>query len=278
VYESQVVRDPSTLIALLKPLLHHEPLQMMSRHKDMLVAGSLADSAKVSQLDNQLRHLKQTNEFSLELLDHLQAWHGLSRDQRSSMLGFFERSLFLCRFSNRSDSRLVASRVRCIDLTHDAESVTEKSSYHALYLLPMYHIGIIARLQAIVSSVNMSHIQSATLSGRDSLIIHRGSNVTSCACAFVVEGFRPGVQQNARFQSLCGLVADRFSCVLRISGSDFGLFKFAAACADDLMDSGTFGTRFQCWVAATHDVPSRCRVQEWKLFRNKVTAVAPSAS
>ena len=29
VHESQVVRDPSTLIALLKPLLHHQPLQMM---------------------------------------------------------------------------------------------------------------------------------------------------------------------------------------------------------------------------------------------------------
>jgi hypothetical protein len=29
VHEGQVVRDPSTLIALLKLLLHHQPLQMM---------------------------------------------------------------------------------------------------------------------------------------------------------------------------------------------------------------------------------------------------------
>ena len=92
VYESQVVRDPSTLISLLKPLVHHEPLQMMSRHRDMVVPGSLLSADARDQLEGLLRRLQTSDELPLELLDHLSAWHSLSPEQRSSMLSFFERS------------------------------------------------------------------------------------------------------------------------------------------------------------------------------------------
>ena len=114
VYESQVVRDPSTLIALLKPLLHHEPLQMMRLpvYQSLLVDSSLSSSAARSELEALLQSLMQTDEMSLQLLDHLSAWKDLSAQQRSSMLAFFERSRLLCRFVLRPGFRFISARVR----------------------------------------------------------------------------------------------------------------------------------------------------------------------
>jgi hypothetical protein len=62
VHEGQVVRDPSTLIALLKPLLHHQPLQMMKLpvYHSLLVEASLqrADArVELSSLLNRLDRL-----------------------------------------------------------------------------------------------------------------------------------------------------------------------------------------------------------------------------
>jgi hypothetical protein len=54
------------------------------------------------------------------------------------------------------------------------------------------------------------------------------------------------------------------------------LFKFATACADAAMDSGSFGTRFQCWAAmslASTDVISSA---DWLLFRARSRSGAPS--
>jgi hypothetical protein len=47
--------------------------------------------------------------------------------------------------------------------------------------------------------------------------------------------------------------------VLCIASSDFGLFKFMVKCADDTMDSCSFGSRFQSWALSVP--PSRLWVQ-----------------
>jgi hypothetical protein len=71
VYESQVVRDPSTLIALLKPLLHHEPLQMMRLpvYQSLLVEASLKRADTRVELSSLLNRLKTNDELPLQLLD-----------------------------------------------------------------------------------------------------------------------------------------------------------------------------------------------------------------
>jgi GTPase SAR1 family protein len=114
VHESQVVRDPSTLIALLKPLLHHQPLQMMRLpvYQSLLVEASLQRADTRVELSSLLNRLDNHDELTLPLLDHLSAWKVLSFELRSSMLGFFESSHLLCRISERPDARLIASRVR----------------------------------------------------------------------------------------------------------------------------------------------------------------------
>jgi hypothetical protein len=121
-----------------------------------------------------LRFLQSSDELSLELLDHLAAWRSLSPDQRSSMLVFFERSRLLCCVNQRSDMRLIMYRVRSKPhLTVGVENVTSKSDYHALYLLPLNHIGLIAQLQSAVSGLRLDRVKLRSESGCDSLLVHR---------------------------------------------------------------------------------------------------------
>jgi hypothetical protein len=270
VHESQVVREPSALISLLKPLLHHEPLEMMTNsvYRSLLVDASLKSDHIITELQGLLQTLKRTDELPLQLLDHLSAWKHLSSDQRSCMLAFFERSRLLCRVEQRPDVRLISSRIRTKPhLTEDVAHVTSISTYHALYLLPLGHIGIIAHLHSFVSALSLESVKCK--SGRDSLLLHRSSK---CACAFSVEDYSVSVQQNDRFSSLHGLIGEKFSCVLRISCNDFGFFKFAAACADAAMDSCSFGSRFQCWLTVIDKAlcGGSCdwTAQEWFKFRD----------
>jgi Leucine-rich repeat (LRR) protein len=267
VYETQVVRDPSTLIALLKPLLHHEPLQMMARHQQLLDADSLVCSASRSRLEQLLRSLHSRDELPLELLDYFKSWKHLAPDQRSAILSFFERSRLLCRLNRRPDVRLITSRVRSKPhLTQEVENVTSSSAYHALYLLPLNHIGIIARLQSAVASLSLECGNVEHYSGRDSLIIRRLDD-PSCACVFSVEDFAACVEHRERFRMLCGQLGEQFSCVLRTASSDFGMFKFASTLADAALYSGNFGTRFQCWVSVTHTaLAASATFARWTLF------------
>jgi hypothetical protein len=278
VYQSQVVRDPSTLIALLKPLLHHEPLQMMRLpvYQSLLVEDSLRRADTRVELGSLLNRLQTNDELPLQLLDHLSAWKDLSGDQRSAMLAFFERSRLLCRISQQPDLRLVTSRVRAKPhLAEAVERVTASSAYHALYLLPLNHIAIIAHLQSTVSSLRLEYVNLDNRSGRDSLLVHRMDDA-SCACVFSVEDFAAGVEQNQRFGSLCSKLGDPFSCVLRVASSDFGMFKFAAACADAALESGSFGTRHQCWVTVTQAASSgTASAARWTLFRDSTPVSQP---
>jgi hypothetical protein len=271
VYESQVVRDPSTLIALLKPLLHHQPLQMMRLpvYQSLLVEASLQRADTRDELSSLLNRLQANDELPLQLLDHLSAWKDLSGYQRCSMLSFFERSRLLCRVNQQSDLRLITSRLRAKPyLTKAVEQVTAAAAYHALYLLPLNNIAIIAHLQSTVCSLRLEHVNLENVSGRDSLLVHRTDDV-SCACIFSMEGFAAGVEQNQRFSSLCSKLGDPFSCVLRVASSDFGMFKFAAGCVDAALESTSFGTRYQCWVTVSQAASSAAAsAASWTLFRN----------
>jgi hypothetical protein len=274
VHETQVVRDPSTLIALLKPLLHHQPLQMMRLpvYQNLLVATSLQRTDTRDVLSSLLNRLDSTDELPLQLLDHLSAWKDLSGEQRSSMLAFFESSRLLCRVNQRPDVRLITSRVRSKPhLTDDVDRVTAGATYHALYLLPLNHIALIAHLQSTVCSLRLEYVNLESRSGRDSLVVSRMDD-PSCSCVFSVESFVAGVEQNQRFSSLCSKLGDPFSCVLRVASSDFGMFKFAAACADAAIETGSFGTRHQCWVTVTPLTQAAASAaasgSRWTMFRD----------
>jgi len=278
VYESQVVRDPSTLIALLKPLVHHEPLQMMTLavYQSLLVDASLKSTSARLELQGLLQKLRQTDELSLQLLSHLSAWKNLTPEQRSSMLAFFERSRLLCRVEQQPDVRFLSARTRAKPrLTQEVERVTAIAMYHVLYLLPLNHIGVIAHLQSAASALSLESVNLECTSGRDSLFLHRSSD-PDCACVFSVEDYSTGVQQNDRLSSLHRLLGEQFSCVLRIACTDFGILKFAAACADAAMDSCSFGSRFQCWLTVVDPTAGGggrpWTAQKWVMFRDTASS------
>lgn len=256
VYDSHVVRNPSTLIALLKPLLHHMPLTMMQlpSYQTLLVANSLKDSSTKEDLQRMLGHLQNCDELNFELLDHLSAWKDLSPQQRISMLAFFESSRILSQLHQKPNVRLISARSRAKPFLCEVERVTAASKYHALYLVPLNNIGIIAHLHSAVSSMNPEVVGLNCTSGRDSLYLERcGSE-----CTFSVEDFSDCVEQNVRFSCLRDQLGVAFSCVMRVASNDFGMFKFAAALMDDAMDSCRFGSRFQCWVTVIDDDSPGC--------------------
>jgi GTPase SAR1 family protein len=271
VYESQVVRNPSTLIALLKVFLHHRPLEIMNNpsYQSLVVDDSRKKEDTNEVLERSLKQLTDRDELPLQLLDHLSAWKHLKPDQRSSMLVFFERSHLLCQKEQQPDVRFVSARMRAKDyLTSQVEDVTSKAKYHVLYLLPLNHIGIMAHLLSIVTSYNLENMYMNIEWGRDSLYLHRSFSSVDhpCTCVFSAEDYLTCVERrNSRFASLRGQHGQRFSCVLRIACTDFGLLKFATTCADAAFDSCSFGSRFRCYLTVAGE-------QEWIMFRDSASS------
>jgi GTPase SAR1 family protein len=256
VYESQVVRDPQTLIALLKPLLHHSPLQMMinSFYRGFISPDSLTDSESRTQLECHLRNLLISDEFSLSLLDHLSAWKPLQPDQRMSMISFFQRSRMMYRVDSRRNAYVVTSRLRSKPpLAQQIEHLTKLSTYHVFYMITLKHVGIIAYLQSTIAVSRLQFVNLHMECGLNSLVIRRTDNV-SCFCVFSVEDYSATTSTGHRFAGVSEYLGEPFSSVLRIATSDFGMLKFASACCDAAMQSGNFGTRFQCWITTSRAI------------------------
>jgi hypothetical protein len=251
------------MIDLLRPLMHHKPMQMLTtaEHRRFLV-----DDARVRHHDiasDCLRHLDLNNELDLRLLDLLTAWQPLSAAQREEMLAFFERSMLLCRISQRADMMLVSARTRSVaGLNSDVASVVSQASHVALYLLPISHIGIIPQTISRALSMKLTGSRLCTRSGGDTLLVHRQHATGPCCsvhlfpCSDLVSSSLPDSS------ALVAQVTEQFSCVLCVASCDFGLFKFMVKCTDDMMDSCSFGTRFQSWSLRLS--PSR----RWAQFRH----------
>ena len=253
------------MIDLLRPLMHHKPMQMLTtaEHRRFLV-----DDARVRHHDiasECLRHLDLSNELDLRLLDLMTAWQPLSAAQREEMLAFFERSMLLCRISQRADMMLVSARTRSVaGLNSDVASVVSQASHAALYLLPISHIGIIPQMISRALSKKLTGSQVVTRSGADTLLVHRQHAAGPCCSVHLLpytELLASPLPDTAALDAQ--VLEASFSCVLCVASSDYGLFKFMVKCADDTMDSCSFGARFESWALRLG--PSR----RWVQFRHK---------
>ena len=252
------------MIDLLRPLMHHKPMQMLTtaEHRRFLV-----DDARVRHHDiasECLRHLDLSNELDLRLLDLMTAWQPLSAAQREEMLAFFERSMLLCRISQRADMMLVSARTRSVaGLNSDVASVVSQASHAALYLLPISHMGIIPQMISRALSKKLTGSQVVTRSGADTLLVHRQHAAGPCCSVHLLSYADLSASPLPDTAALVAQVSEAFSCVLCVASSDYGLFKFMVKCADDTMDSCSFGARFQSWALRLG--PSR----RWVQFRHR---------
>ena len=102
---------------------------------------------------------------------------------------------------------------------------------------------------AVVAAGARDYFQVSSLEGGDRVI--QVSDVERCTFCVVrlkrdQDPADLALQLPARQRHLS--FEDRFGAVLRISGNDMGFFTFAVQLADQLMASGTFSSRYQCWV------------------------------
>ncbi len=261
-YKSIVIRDPGAMIDLLRPLMHHEPIHMLqvAEHRHLLVPGSLVDVRKRDVVSECLRQLQMHNHLDCRLLEHLAAWAPLTEAQRDEMLLFFRNSMLICTIANRSEVMLVSARTRGLPaLLGDVSAVVASASYVALFFLPIRHIGIIPMMISRALAKRFSGLQLVARSGSDTLLVHRHHLSGPCCSVHLMHFNDLQATRIIGVESLAAQVADTFSCILCIASSDFGLFKFMVKCADDTMDSCSFGSRFQSWALSAP--PSRCWVQ-----------------
>ena len=77
------------MIDLLRPLMHHRPMQMLhaAEYRHFLV-----DDARLRMRDEAsecLRHLELNNEVDLRLLNRMTAWHPVPPTEPKNTLAFF---------------------------------------------------------------------------------------------------------------------------------------------------------------------------------------------
>lgn len=251
------------MIELLRPLLHHRPMQMLTtaEHRHFLV-----DDARLRMRDvasECLRHLELNNELDLRLLGLTTAWQPLSCAQREEMLSFFERSMLLCRIAQKTNVMLVSARIRtAAGLSSEVASVVSRASHVALYLLPISHIGIVPQMISRALSKKLAGSQLVTRCGGDAVLVHRQHAAGPCCSVHVLPYADLPDASLPDAGALQAQVSEPFSCVLCVASGDFGLFKFMVKCADDMMDSCSFGARFQSWCVRLG--PSR----RWVQFRH----------
>jgi GTPase SAR1 family protein len=276
VHDGHFLRHPRLVVDLLKPLVHHDILNQSS-HKDGYRQQCLAEPTDFSS-DELLNLLHKDAVLDHCLLSHLAAWVSLSLAARASMLKFFEgtfmiscmracvssesgggtepqRSLVTARLFDCNDG----DRQREVDaLAHD---VAVSGIFHALYATPSAHVGIIARMMATVQALHPKKNALKVSFSRDHVCLQRASS--RCAISM-----RP---LSHVFASKLGsiqreLPPGRFSHALVISSNDDGLFAFAARCVDAMMQSGSFGSQYQCWLpyrSSAADASWRPTEEDW---------------
>jgi GTPase SAR1 family protein len=270
VYEGHFLRDPRRIIDLLKPLIHHNVVELGYR-KEFLV-----NPTDVS-CDRLLEQMHKHAVLDHRLLPHLKVWSTSSTQTHKSMLQFFKESFMIS--DMRSDERgicgagaeptlsLVTARLfdhcdvdRQQEVYAHVDKITHHALFHALYALPSVHVGIIAELMATIKALQplIAFVVKCT---QNSVYIQLGPS----QCAISARSL------GDVFASKLGSIKDElrldvFAHALIISSNDDGLFAFSARCVDAMMQSGSFGAMHQCWLpyrSSAADTDWRPKREDW---------------
>jgi GTPase SAR1 family protein len=258
VHDGHFLRDPRLVIDLLKPLVHHDILDP-SLHQGSYRQQCLAKPSDFSS-DKLLKNMHKDAVLDRSLLPHFAAWEPSSKEAHVSILKFFQRTYMISalRASVSSESgesaepqrSLVTARLLdCSDGDRQrevqalADDIVVCALFHALYVLPLAHVGFIAHMMATVHDLQPKKIKLVISFARSHVCIQRGSSRCAVSMRSLSEVFA------SNLGSIRGeLPTGRFSHSLVISSNDDGLFAFAARCVDAMMRSGSFGAHYECWL------------------------------
>jgi len=262
VHDRHFLRDPCLIIELLKPLVHHNVLDLKYRQE------FCHDESMDLDMEDLLDPLQQSAIVDHRLLSHLKSWPR-SFAATKSMLHFFKQCFMISSLSHESlqdfSSSLVTARLcdpsnvkRQREVCSKAAVIEESSDFFAVYALPMNHIGIIARMQATIEKLRPPRIHLDVAFGSDCICVKRGSfqprsissappDPESHSCCVSVRSLDTKFSET-KLGSLSTRVSAYFSHALVVSGNDDGLFAFAARCVDEIIRSCAFGSFFQSWL------------------------------
>jgi GTPase SAR1 family protein len=257
VHDGHFLPESRLVIDLLKPLVHPDVLSQ-SLHRDGFRQHCLAKPNDFCS-DSLLMQLHNEAVLDHRLLPHLAAWASSSTAARACMLNFFESTFMVVPMRSAAVSSggsidaqrsLVTARlfdcndgVRQRQVDTLADDIAEGGIFHALYALPLAHVGIIAHMMAIVQALQPDKRNLIVTFARNRVCIQRGLSCCAVSVKLLSDVFasKLGSIQNK-------LPPGRFSYALVISSNNDGLFAFAARCVDVIMQSGSFGSQYQCWL------------------------------
>jgi GTPase SAR1 family protein len=254
-YDGHFLREPRLVVDLLKPLVHHNILDFRFGFKKEF----LVDATDCS-CDELLELLQSDSILDHHLLPRLKAWASAAPDAQSSMLKFFnstfmvsairardssqgggkdgpQRSLITARLFDSSDA---ARQQKASALVDDVNAC---AAFHALYALPSAHVGVIARLMTAIQELQPEKVALTVHFAQNHVCIDRAP----ARCAVSVRPLSDVFASKlASIQDV--LPTGHYFHALVICSNDDGLFAFAARCADAMMQSGCFGSKYQCWL------------------------------
>ena len=250
VYQGHFVRDVSLVIELMKPLVHHS----VSDRKfiEEFCTGSF------DGMSHCLHQLQHAAILDLRLLSCFNAWASASPKAQRSLLKFFKESFMVSDLARGSalgaSSCLITARL-CdstdADRQHraaaEAAAIEAESEFLAVYSIPSAHIGLIARMQAIINDAQPIgvHLLVTCSHSHVCISLESGSRMRCCVSLRSLEDvFRSPKLANLKYK----VPDDTFSHAFVICSTDDGLFSFATRCADAIMHSGAFSAHFQCWL------------------------------
>jgi hypothetical protein len=180
VHDGHFLRDPRLIIDFLKPLVNHD-VQSIAFSRNFCTAeydGSLGEA---------LADLQERAVLDHRLFSVVKPWASASTSARKTMLRFFKDCYMISGFDDESgrasshSASLVTARLCDSSSTPRQEEVRQKIAFikgsfqfHAVYTVPVEHIGILARLQAMIERLRPREIHLDVAFGEKDLCISRG--------------------------------------------------------------------------------------------------------
>jgi GTPase SAR1 family protein len=265
--DGHFLREPRLIIELMKPLVHHQVTGRKFRQQ--FCSGSF------DGMGDCLQKLHDHSFLDHRLMRCFKAWTGMLDSSFDSMMSFFKQGFMIsdlksssamCRGCSLVTARLcdyVNSDIQC-QISEKAAAIQRISEYFAVYTLPSAHIGLIARTQAAVAS--LQPVPLDVTFGKDHICIERGSKFKCCVSMLRLEELFESKLGSLRHR-LGESASDYYSHGLTIFSNDSGLFAFAARCIDNMIRACAFGSLHASWL------PCRPRVhrelgQTWQPMKD----------
>jgi hypothetical protein len=261
-----IVPDMIFLLDLIRPLIHWDPLLILTSNSELCVASALElHSDDNSAAEELLAELKRNSVLNRRLLQYLAKWNSLQPVQQDAMLDFFHKCHLICAlddspvplcvsFQARAGSFLVTARVRDMParLSAPVPSTSDLSIYHAQFCLPLLHVSFLVRFQSHILARKTS-INLCVQVQQDFVFVRRSTCHTDrfyCCIQCLSSTNFSIVQRHFTDESKSH---DEYQHTIYVHSDDLGLFQFATQVIEETLATLFSGLRYKSYMLAERD-------------------------